>query len=260
MTPPSPHRSSLRLVAVLLLAQALGACATAPPRQLLTAEVEAARRLIEQRWQAFGDLRSLAEIKIQRDGRVQHLAGVLLLRAPGALRFEALSPFGPPILLVGAAPDRVTIWEVLKNRAFILPSSPDANRRWLGLALGSEDLVGLLSGRVRPLQAPLSGALLPPDEHGPSLSLTSREGAQRLWADPATGLVRQVEYTQGKNPVRVVISGGGPAEPPDGVTLASLDGKLLVAIRYRRPQIDTGFDPDLLRVTVPEGVEIQDFR
>ena len=136
MTPPSPHRSSLRLVAVLLLAQALGACATAPPRQLLTAEVEAARRLIEQRWQAFGDLRSFAEIKIQRDGHVQQLAGVLLLRAPGALRFEALSAFGPPILLVGAAPDRVTIWEVLKNRAFILPSSPDANRRWLGLAIG----------------------------------------------------------------------------------------------------------------------------
>jgi len=95
--------------------------------------------VIEQRWQAFGDFRSLAEIKIQRDGRVQQLAGVLLLRAPGALRFEALSAFGPPILLVGAAPDRVTIWEVLKNRAFILPSSPDANRRWLGLALGAED-------------------------------------------------------------------------------------------------------------------------
>ena len=92
------------------------------------------------------------------------------------------------------------------------------------------------------------------------MSLASREGTQRLWADPATGLVRQVEYTQGQNPVRVVISGGGPAEPPDGVTLASLDGKLRVAIRYRRPQIDTGFDPDLLRVTVPEGVEIQDFR
>jgi len=222
--------------------------------------VEAARSLIEQRWQAFGDLRSLAEIRILRDGRIQQLSGVLLLRAPGSLRFEALSAFGPPILLVSAAPDRVTIWEVLRNRAFILRASADANQRWLGLALGSEDLVALLSGRVRPLRDPLSGMLLPPDEHGPSLSLTSREGTQRLWLDPTTGLVHQVEYGRGQNPVRVVISGGGLTEPPDGVTLTSLDGKLQVAVRYRRPQIDSGFDPDLLRVTVPEGVEIQDFR
>lgn len=245
---------------MLLLAQALGACASVPPLQPLSAEVEAARSLIEQRWQAFGDLRGLAEIKIQRDGRVQQLAGVLLLRAPASLRFEALSPFGPPILLVGAARDRVTIWEILKNRAVILPASPEANRRWLGLALGAEDLVALLSGRVRPLGAPLSGAFLPADDHGPSLSLSSREATQRLWVDPATGIVRQVEYTQGQNPLRVVITGGGPAEPPSAVTLALLDGTLEVSVTYRRPQIDTGFDPDLLTVTVPEGVEIQDFR
>ncbi|MBI2528563.1 MAG: hypothetical protein HYV93_21580 [Candidatus Rokubacteria bacterium] len=222
--------------------------------------MEATLSLIERRWQAFGDLRGVAEIRIQRDGQVLHLAGVLLLRAPASLRFEALSPFGPPILLVSADPDRVTIWEIIRNRAFILPSSPEANRRWLGLALGSEDLVALLAGRVRPLGSPLSGAFLPADDRGPSLSLTGRETTQRLWVDPDTGVVRQVEYTRGRKPLRVVITGSGPAEPPSAVTLASLDGTLEVSVTYRRSQIDTGFDPDLLKVTVPEGVEIQDFR
>jgi len=31
-------------------------------------------------------------------------------------------------------------------------------------------------------------------------------------------------------------------------------------VRYRDPQRNTGFDPELLKLTVPQGVRIQDFR
>ncbi len=261
MIRPRPSRSSRpRLVAPLLLAQLLVACASLPPSVPLSPDAEATRSLIEQRSRSWEDLRSLVEIAIVRDGRAQRLTGVLLLRAPASLRFEALSTFGPPVLLVAAAPERVTIWEVLRNRAVVLPSSPEANRRWLGVALGAEDLVGLLSGHVRPLRSPRAGTLMPPDEAGPSLSLSGPGGSQRLWMDPATGVVRQVEYAQDPAPVRVLIDAGGPAEPPALVKLESLDGKLQVTVRYRSPRLDSGFDPGLLHVTVPEGVEIQDFR
>lgn len=219
---------------------------------------------MEERWQGFGDLRTLAAITIRRGARQDRLNGVLLLqgprRGPASLRFEALSPFGPPILVVGGAPDGVTVWELARNRAFLLPASADANRRWLGLALGVEDLVALLAGHVRPLAEPLGGRRREPDEHGTSIELRGLDGAQRLWLDEATGRVRRLEWAQGKNPFRAAFEWGGKDGPPAAIELVTLDGQLEVRVRYQRPQLDSGFAAALLTVTVPKGVEIQDFR
>ncbi len=51
-----------------------------------------------------------------------------------------------------------------------------------------------------------------------------------------------------------------PDAPPSGLTLATLDGTLEVVIKYRNPAMNTGFDPTLLGLTIPERVRIQDFR
>lgn len=241
----------------------LGACATAPPAAPLAPEVEAQRARLEDAWRSFVDLRTLAEISIRQGDRSQRFAGALLLKAPAGLRFEALSPFGPPLLVVAARPEQVTIWEVARNRAYLLPSTPDANRRWLRLALSTEDLVALLAGHVRPLRAPRSGALVPPDETGPSLRLTGAEGTQRIWLD-APGRPLKVEWTEGKNPMRVTFtrteSDPSAGVVPKTIRLVTLDGRLEVSVTYREPAVDTGFDPALLTLTVPQGVEIQDFR
>jgi hypothetical protein len=192
---------------------------------------------------------------------VQRLSGVLLLKAPGAFRFEALSPFGPPILVVAGSPESVTVWEVLANRAYLLPSTPDANRRWLGLALSAEDLVALLAGQVRPMPAPRTGSLLAPDEMGPSLRLSGREGTQRVWLDP-DGHPLKVEWTEGKSPLRASFAraNGGAGALPREIRLQTPDGKLEVSVIYREPRVDSGLDAALLPLTVPQGVEIQDFR
>lgn len=224
--------------------------------------MEAARARLDDRWRSFVDLRSLADIAIRQGGRSQRFAGVLLLKAPGGLRFEALSPFGPPLLVVAAAPEQVTIWEVVRNRAYLLPATPDANRRWLGLALSTEDLVALLAGHVRPLASPRSGALLPPDETGPSLRLVSADGTQRVWLDER-GRPLKAEWTEGKNPMRVTftrVTDPAAGEFPRATELVTLDGKLQVSVTYREPVMDSGFDPALLALNVPQGVEIQDFR
>jgi outer membrane lipoprotein-sorting protein len=259
---PSSHRGSLALL--LVLALTLGACASAPPAPPLPPDVEAARARLEDAWQSFGDLRTLAEISIRQRARSQRFTGALLLRRPSNLRFEALSPFGPPLLVVAARPEQVTIWEVPSGRAYLLPSTPDANRRWLGLALPTEDLVALLAGHVRPLRAPRSGALMPADDVGPSLRLSGEDGTQRTWLD-AAGRPLKVEWTEGKNPMRV--SFARPAQDPAAggsvvraITLVTLDGRLEVAVTYQAPAFDTGFDPGLLALDVPQGVEIQDFR
>ena len=206
------------------------------------------------------DLRALTDLTIRRSGRAQRLTGVLLLIGePAALRFEALSPFGTPVLIVAGDAKSVTLWEVLDNRAYIAPASPDANRRWLGLAMSVEDLVALLGGRVRPMAEPTSVELLATDEAGPSIRLVGASGEQRIWFDPDTGQARQVEWT-GKNPARVVFTPSPPDGPPAGMKLDTPGGKLEVTTRYRDPRMNTSLDPSLLTLTVPEHVRIQDFR
>ncbi|MGH7375527.1 MAG: LolA family protein, partial [Candidatus Rokuibacteriota bacterium] len=215
---------------------------------------------LEQHRRALRDLRSLVDMTVRRGGRAQRFSGVLLLLSePAGLRFEALTPFGMPVLVVAGDPKSVTLWEVLDNRAFIAPASPEANRRWLGLALAVEDLVALLSGRVRPLPDPTSVELLAPDAVGPSLQLIGAPGEQRIWFDPGSGQARQVEWT-GKNPWRVTFSPAPADGPPAGLQLETPDGSLRVSVTYRDPRMNTGLDPALLSLTVPEGVRIQDFR
>jgi outer membrane lipoprotein-sorting protein len=202
----------------------------------------------------------MADVRIRRGGRNQDLTGVLLLRAPASLRFEALSPFGPPVFLVASDADSMTLWEVLKDRAFILPASPEATQRWLGLPLGAEELVALLSGHVRPMKDPEEVELARVDADGASLTLRRGGATQRVWLDPASGLVSQAEWTGGKRPLRVEFAERSPEHPPAGLTLATLDGTLEVQVRYRRPQLDSGFDPALFPIRVPDTVKIQDFR
>ncbi len=257
VTVPRPNRSKpagpLLGALVLALIAVSGGCASLPPREPLSPDVLAARGTLEIRWQSFHDLRSQAEIRIQRGTRVDRYTGVMLLRAPASLRFEALAPMGLPLLVVASDADTVTLWEVPNERAYITRSSPDATRRWLGLALGSEDLVSLLAGYALPARDPLSGQLLQPDDVGPSVAFETADGRQRIWFDTTSGQARQVEWTGGSQPARAVFT-------PDGVRLATLDGKLEVTVRYRDPQRDSNFDPGLLKLTLPQSVKIQDFR
>jgi outer membrane lipoprotein-sorting protein len=260
-----PSRSRLRGEAAIVLALGwvltLPGCASLPPAPPpVSPEAEAARGLIEQRRAELRDLRTLAEIQIRREDRMQRLAGVLLLRAPSALRFEALSPFGSPVLVVVGDMSALTVWEVLDDRAYILPPSPSATRRWLGLAMGEDELVALLFGCVVPLKDAVALELLPPDDVGPSLSLRGADAAQRIWFDPASGQARKVRFTGGAEPAEAVFADGAAGEPPAGVTLRTADGKLQVSVRYREPQVNTGFESELFRLTIPERVRIRDFR
>ncbi|MGH7401755.1 MAG: hypothetical protein ACREKQ_04965 [Candidatus Rokuibacteriota bacterium] len=261
MRRPKPSRSSLRLAGAALLAATVSACATAPPAPApIAEEARAALARIEQHRRSLIDLRSLTDITVHRSGRAQRLSGVMLLLAePASLRFEALSPFGTPVLIVAGNPRSVTLWEVLDNRAYIAPASPEANRRWLGLALGGEDLVALLAARARPLPEPTQVELVAPDGLGPSLRLTGRDVVQRIWFDPESGQARQVEWT-GENAARVTFTPTPPDAPPGGLTLETPDGELRVTVAYRDPRMNTGLDPALLELTVPEHVRIQDFR
>jgi outer membrane lipoprotein-sorting protein len=242
-------------------AAVLGGCASAPPaRPPISPEAVAARERLVQQWEQFHDLRSLADVKIRRGNRTQRFSGVILLKAPSALRVEALSPLGTPMYVVAGDATALTVWEVFDQKAYILPATPEASQRWLGLAMGADDVVALLAGRARPLADPQEVELLAPDESGPSLSLRADGRAQRIWFDPVTGQAREVQWSGGKNPARAVFTKTSSDSPPEVVTLSTQDGKLEVSVKYRDPKMNTDFDAGLLKLTVPEHVRIQDFR
>ncbi len=223
-------------------------------------EVSKAYALVERNWQSFHDLRTRADITIRQEGRVQRLDGVLLLMTTSSMRFEALSPLGTPVLVVGGDATALTVWETLHQRAYRVPASPDATRRWIGLVLGPDELVATLSGRAVPLRDPQSAELVPADSVGPSLSLKNASVTQRIWFDPADGRTKAVEWTGEKNQARAVFASAGADAAPTRVTIATLDGKLEVLVSYREPRLNTRFDPALVNVTVPENVRIQEFR
>ena len=261
MRRPRPSRSSrLRLAGGLLLAASLSACATAPPQPApppVAEEARAALARIEQHRRSLVDLRSLADITIRRSGRAQRLSGVmLLLGEPASLRFEALAPFGTPVLIVAGDPQSLTLWEVLDNRAYLAPASPDANRRWLGLALGGEDLVALLSARARPLPDPTRVELVRRRDMDIGRLTRARRRAAHL-VRPASGQAKQIEWT-GKNPAR----GPSPRRrrtPPRPGQARDAGWDAAVTVTYRDPKMNTGPTPRL-KLTVPEHVRIQDFR
>lgn len=200
------------------------------------------------------------EITLRRGDRVQRFTGVLLLKSPDSLRLEALSPWGQPFLLLTATAESFTLYQVLENRAVVGPASARATERWLGFALEPADVVGILAGHILPLKQPESGTLRPADGPGPSLELTGAGVVQRIWLDPETLVVRQVEWTGAGSPLRITYDGGSPLDPPAALTLTALDHSLVVSIRYRDPEVGVGLPAELFRLTLPERAKIQRLR
>src|SRR3989454_12407384 len=115
-----------RLLSSLLPILSLAAgCATAlpPPREAPSEDARRAVGLLAARWQAFTDLRALADVRLARGGDKQQFTGALLLKAPDSLRFEALSPFGQPLLLATMHDGQIVTYNVAANAAVVGPAT-----------------------------------------------------------------------------------------------------------------------------------------
>lgn len=243
---------------VLLLA---GGCARAlaPPRQPIGSDAQRLIGLLTARWQGFSDLRTLVDIELTRGGERQQLAGVLLARTPDSVRFEALSPFGQPLLIVSIYQGQLTAYNATTNEGLVGPATADTAARLLSLPVEPEDLVGVLAGRVLPPKDLRVATVEPADQQGPSIELIGSLHRKRVWMDLQTGAVRQVEITGGRYEARVTYRRGAD-EHPAGFDLTAARSYLTGAIRYRDPVFDGGVDPDRFRLTLPEGAKIERLR
>jgi len=249
-------------LAVLLAAAVLSAAcvrAIAPPREDVSEEARRAVALLAERWHAFADLRTLADIRIERAGERRQLTGVLLARAPASVRVEALSPLGQPLLLAVIHDGRLVAYDATANSALVGPATADTAAKLLSLPFDPDDLVGVLAGRPAPPKDLRRADLMAADEDGPSIELAGALHRQRVWMDFATGVVRQVEIIGGRYAVRVTYLLREDGRPV-GFDLAGAEGRLTGTVRYRDPLYDAGLDLARFSLTLPERAKIEELR
>ena len=183
-----PLSSFLLALPVALLA----ACATAPHREAITDDARRALDLLGERYREFTTLRALADVSMKRGGDRQRVQGAVLIRAPSSVRLEALSPFGPPLMVLTVHDGQVLAYNALKNEAYTGSADAETISDVLRLPLGADDLASVLAGRFAGPREVRNAEMLAPDDVGPSVSVTDGAGArQRVWLDLKTGLVQQ---------------------------------------------------------------------
>lgn len=220
---------------------------------------EEARRavvLLEARWREFSDLRALADVRVERGDRKQQVTGALLLKAPASLRFEALSPFGPPLLIVTIHDGQLVTYNTVSNAATVAPATADTAGRLFSLAVEPHELVGLLAGHVVPPKDLRVATILPADEHGPSLEMIGALHRQRVWMDLTTGVVRRVQVAGGRIDALLIYQRDDEGTTT-GFTLAAAQDNVTGTARYRDVVINAGVEPERFQLTVPSGASIE---
>lgn len=255
------RRRLSNLALALTVSASLSACATAAPpgRAPLSDEVRRLVALLTLRRDEFADLRTLADVTLRRGATVQRFSGVLLAKPPASLRFEALSPFGQPFLLLTISDGTLVSYDVVENRALTGPLDETTTGRWLGVRVEAEEIVGLLIGRVLPPAGLTDAAMLPADETGPSLRLVGRDRTERVWMDFETGEVRGAELWGGRNTLRVTYTRAPDRDVPAEIHAIAPGTEFEATVRYRQPALGTGIDPERFRLAVPQGANVQRF-
>ena len=233
-------------------------CATAltPPREAIPADARRAVDLLETHWRAFTDLRTAAAVTVSRRGTRQQLSGALLARRPSALRFEALSPFGTPFLLLAVADGQLQGYNAVTNEAVVGPATPEVTAKLLSLPFDANDLVSVLGGLAAPPDDLRAAELLPADASGPSVMLYGPVNRKRVWMDLATGVVRQQEIVGGRYAVRITYARGADGRL-GGFSFDAADSQVSGTVQYQEPVFGGGVDPARFAFTIPRGARIK---
>jgi outer membrane lipoprotein-sorting protein len=154
-----------RLLAFTLLLAAGAGSGTCAARglQLPSGEGEAFpeyQRAFDEASRGCRDVRSLsAELTISGRAGGEKLRGRVLagLAAPGRLRLEAVAPFGPPVFILAASGTSATLLLPRDNRVLTGEPASAILGALVGLELGPDDLLAILSGCVVPSPEPSAG-------------------------------------------------------------------------------------------------------
>jgi outer membrane lipoprotein-sorting protein len=250
-----------RLLSSVLVAGLLSGCTIAPPppRTPISEDARRALDMLISRWHELSDMRALADVSLKKGSEQQHLTGVLLAKTPASLRFEALSPFGQPFLLITVNDGQLVAYNATTNEVTTGPATVETAAHMLSLPFEPDDLVAVLSGRVVPPKDLRVAEIFAPDSDGPSINLIGRYHQQRIWMDFSTGVVRRVNLVGGRTEALITF-----LRADDG-TITGLDvsagqGYVTAAVRYRSLTLNGGVDPDRFVLTLPKDAKTHSIR
>jgi outer membrane lipoprotein-sorting protein len=253
--------SARKLLSSALVAWVLTGCTIAPPppRTPISEDARRAIDLLVGHWHVLSDMRALADITLKKGSQEQYFTGVLLSKTPASLRFEAISPFGQPVLLVTVKDAQLVAYNAGTNEVTTGPATVETAAQMLSLPFEPDDLVAVLSGRVVPPKDLRVAEIFAPDADGPSISLIGRFHEQRVWMDFSTGVVHRVNIVGGRTEAEIRFH-----RAEDG-TLTGLDvsagqGYVTAKIRYRSLALNGGVDADRFVLTPPKDAKIHSIR
>ncbi len=141
----------IRLLVLCGAALCLGACAAAVPKRPEGpgAPNPAAVTAFETATRHCAGLKTVsAEIRLSGRAGGERLRGTLHagLAAPGALRFEAVAPFGPPVFVLAGRENRATLLLPRDRRVLVDVPLADVLDRLIALALDADGIRRVLTG------------------------------------------------------------------------------------------------------------------
>jgi outer membrane lipoprotein-sorting protein len=251
-------RSSLLILLALGLAAGCS-IALPPPRQAIPEDSRRAIDLLLARWQDVTDLRALVDVDVDRNGQRQRLTGVLLAKAPGSVRFEALSPFGQPFLIAVVHEGHLTAFSAVTNEALVGDASAETTARLLVLPVEPQDLVAVVTGYAVPPPDLRQAQILPADTLGPSLSVVGAVSEQRIWMDFKTGVVEQLQIIGGRAAATVTYRRDDDGRLT-GLDVSAAERYLTGTVRYRSLATGVGLGPERFALTLPKDAKTQPIR
>jgi hypothetical protein len=238
----------------LLLAAAAGAGACAPRRlQLPSGEGEVFsgyQFAFDEASRGCRDVRSLsAELAISGRAGGEKLRGRVLagIAVPGRLRLEAVAPFGPPVFILAASGTSATLLLPRDNRVLTGEPASAILGALIGLELGPDDLLAILTGCVVASPKASAGRGHPGgwariDLTGGAAAYLSQEGQRwRIRAGVRPGLAIEYEPAVGGSfsRVRLQVSAGDGTPGSD------------VRLSLSQVDINPQLGPEVFTVKVP---------
>jgi outer membrane lipoprotein-sorting protein len=253
--------SARKLLSSVLVAGILTGCTIAPPppRTPISEDARRAIDLLVGHWHAFSDMRALAEITMKKGSEQQHLTGVLLAKRPTSLRFEAISPFGQPFLLVTVNDGTLIAYNATTNEVTTGPATVETAAQMLSLPFEPDDLIAVLSGRVVPPKDLRVAEIFAPDADGPSVNLIGRYHEQRIWMDFSTGVVHRVNVVGGRAEALIRFLRGEDGSLT-GLDVSAGQGYVTARVRYRSLALNDGIDPERFVLTPPKDAKTHSIR
>jgi outer membrane lipoprotein-sorting protein len=253
--------SARKLLSSALVAWVLTGCTIAPPppRTPVSEDARRAIDLLVARWHEFSDLRALSDITMTKGSEQQQLTGVLLAKRPASLRFEAISPFGQPFLLVTVNDGKLLAYNAAKNEVTTGPATVETAAQVLSLPFEPDDLVAVLSGRVVPPKDLRVAEIFAPDADGPSVNLIGRYHEQRIWMDFSTGVVHRVNIVGGRAEALIKFLRAEDGSLT-GLDVSAGQGYVTAKVRYRSLALNAGVEPERFVLTPPKDAKTHSIR